>query len=277
LNELYRVIGITKQGVNQYHKRQIVFDSRVLELAANAEALRKQHPGCGVEKMYYALKPSFVGRDRFINIMMDIGFRLKHSRNYRRTTYPGRVRHPNLIKGLNVSSPCTIWQSDITYIPILNQFYYAIFIIDVYSKKIVGYKVSKNMRAIANVGALAMALRDNPAPRIHHSDRGSQYGCHQYISLLNNASTQISMGLKAQDNAYAERINRTIKEEYIDHWRPKTYRQLQLQVAKAVNHYNIRRPHSHLNQMAPQEFEEKWHNNQLPNKPTFTIFDENNH
>jgi putative transposase len=226
--------------------------------------------------MYHVLKPAFVGRDRFIEIMMDVGFRLKRSKNYRRTTYAGRIGYSNLIKGMNITAPSVIWQSDITYLPVGNNFYYAVFIIDVYSKKIVGYKVSKTMRAIANVEALSMALRDHRPPKIHHSDRGSQYSCHQYLSLLKAQKTQISMGLKAQDNAYAERINRTIKEEYLDFWKAQTYEQLKQQVTKAVNHYNNKRPHNHLNKLCPIDFELKCLTDKEFKNPRITIFDENN-
>jgi transposase InsO family protein len=268
------VIGISRQAVSQYQRRQLVFDARILELVAEGWALRKQHPGCGVEKMYYVLKPSFLGRDRFVSIMMEAGFRLRRSKNARRTTYAGRIRYPNLIRGMPVAAPFIIWQSDITYIMVGNKFYYAVFIIDVYSKKIVGYKVSQTMRAMANIWALAMALRGCPAPRIHHSDRGSQYSSKEYLSILKDQKVQISMRLKAQENAYAEKVNRTIKEEYLDHWKAKTYAQLTRQMKKAVDHYNQQRPHNHLNKMTPAAFEIQCLTNPKFEKPIITIFDE---
>lgn len=260
----------------QQRHRQFIFDVRVLELVAEAEALRRQHPGCGVEKMYYTLRPSFIGRDRFIELMMEVGFRLKRGKNYRRTTYAGKIRYTNLIQGMRVSAPCMIWQSDITYIEVDKEFCYAVFIIDVYSKKIVGYKVSKTMRALANVEALTRALTAHPPPQIHHSDRGSQYSCHQYVSMLADQNIKISMGLYPQENAYAERINRTIKEEYLDHWKAKTYRQLISYTQKAVTHYNEKRPHNHLDKMTPVEFENQWRYHPNFDKPVITIFDNNN-
>jgi hypothetical protein len=160
---LYGAIGISKQAISQQKRRQQLLDSQLKELVVKARELRKQHPGCGVEKMYYMLNPSFIGRDRFIEVMMDVGFRLKPSRNYRRTTYAGRFKYRNLIKGMRVRSPNMIWQSDITYFNIEGRFYYGVFIIDVYSKKIVGYQVSKSMLAAANVKALAAALKQHPA------------------------------------------------------------------------------------------------------------------
>lgn len=273
MNRLYQVAEISKQAVSQYANRQVVFDKKASNLLLEAEELRKEHPGCGVEKMYNTLKPDFMGRDRFIDIFMDLGFRLKRKRNYRRTTYSCSIYYPNLIKGLEVYAPSMVWQSDITYIGIGEKFYYAVFIIDVYTKKIVGYKVSNHMRATANMDAMEMALKANESPLIHHSDRGSQYTYKEYIKLLKDNNCKISMALSAQDNAYAERINRTIKEEYLDHWKPTTLEQLKKYLSKAVYHYNNERPHNNIGKLSPVDFENKWLNNQLNTKPIFTIFD----
>lgn len=232
MNQLYNTLGISKQAVYQYAKRQLVFDNKVSTLLIEAETLRKEHPGCGVEKMYITLKPDFIGRDRFIDLFMGLGFRLKKKRNYKRTTYASSIYYPNLIKGMKVFAPSMVWQSDITYIYVEEKFYYAVFIIDIYSKKIVGYQVSDHMRATANVKALEMALKRNKAPMIHHSDRGGQYIYKEYIKVLNDSESQISMALSAQDNAYAERINRTIKEEYLDYWKPKNFEQLNIIIMK---------------------------------------------
>ena len=133
LNQLYKVVGISKQAVAQYQKRQAVFDAKLLALVTQADQLRAEHPGCGVEKMYYTLAPDFIGRDRFIETMMQLGYGVKRKKNYKRTTIAGKLYYPNLIKGIRVNAPNTIWQSDITYTPIADKHYYAVFIIDVYT------------------------------------------------------------------------------------------------------------------------------------------------
>lgn len=276
MNEFYKAIEISKQAVSQYAKRQLTFDNRVNYLVIEAEELRAEHPGCGVEKLYDTLRPNFIGRDRFVDLFMDLGFRIKKKKNYKRTTFASSIYYPNLIKGMYVYAPSMVWQSDITYIRIEEKFYYAVFIIDVYTKKIVGYQVSNHMRATANMKALQMALKENQAPMIHHSDRGSQYVYKEYIRLLMDNNCEISMALSAQDNAYAERINRTIKEEYLDYWKPKTFEQLKSNVKRAVNHYNNERPHNNIGKLSPMDFEKNWHNNQNFNKPKFTIFDNEN-
>jgi putative transposase len=269
---LYKEIGISKQAVSQYAKRQKVFDYNVHNLIVEAEELRKEHPGCGVEKMYFTLQPDFIGRDNFIDLFMDLGFRIKRNKNYRKTTFASRVNYPNLIKGMEVNKPSTIWQSDITYIYCDDKFYYAVFIIDVYTKKIVGHQLTNHMRASANVKALEMALKSNKAPSVHHSDRGSQYTSIDYLKLLKENKIQISMALSAQDNAYAERINKTIKEEYIDRWKPKNYKQLKKMIDKTVNQYNNKRPHNHIGRLSPIQFENNWYNNTNFSKPKITIF-----
>jgi putative transposase len=272
---LYQVIGISKQAVHHRCQRQQQLDIRLDELVVEAEHLRRAHPGCGVEKMYHILKPDFMGRDKFIEIMMGVGFRLHTQRNYRRTTYAGKTRYPNLIKGITVTAPSMLWQSDITYVGVDQKFYYVVFIIDVYTKKIVGYQLSRTMHATANMKALAMALKDNPSPEIHHSDRGSQYGCLQYLALLKDRRMKISMGLSAQDNAYAERVNRTIKEEYLHPWKAQTFDQLKRQLDKAVFNYNHVRPHNPLRKLTPKAFEEKWYKDATFKKPRIVIFDNN--
>ena len=216
MNALYKELGISKQAVHQYARRQGIFDEQVHQLVLEADELRGVHPGCGVGKMYDTLQPEFMGRDRFIALMMQLGYRLKTKKNYRRTTVAAKIYYPNLIKGMEVSQPSTVWQSDITYILVGQCYYYAVFIIDVYTKKVVGHQVSDHMRGTANLAALKMALKDHTPAKIHHSDRGShgvarRYTYKKYVEMLKGSGTRLSMCLSAQDNAYAERINRTIK------------------------------------------------------------------
>lgn len=272
LNQLYACIGISKQAVSQYAKRQMAFDSKVGQLVLEADDLRAGHPGCGVEKMYRTLKPDFIGRDRFIDLMMNLGYRLKRKNNHKKTTIASKIYYPNLIKGMSVEKPSTIWQSDITYIPIADRHYYAVFIIDVYSKKIVGYSIADHMRATANIKALKMALKHHRAPMVHHSDRGSQYTYKAYIKLLEGHGSKISMALSGQDNAYAERINRTIKEEYLDHWKPKTFQQLKTMTKRAVDNYNNKRIHNNINGKSPSKFEKEFPLLASQQRKTITIF-----
>jgi putative transposase len=255
LNELYQLLGISKQAVHQQEKRQLIFDNKFSELMVEVDELRRDQPGCGVEKMYYTLKPDFIGRDRFVTSFMELGYRVKRIKNYHRTTIPVSWKYPNLIEGLVVKKKNTVWQSDITYFDIKGKFYYLVFIIDVYTRQIVGYAVSNHLRAEANLRALKMAIKNHGVPMIHHSDRGSQYIQKQYTGLLKENGVKISMGLKGQNNAYAERINGTIKNEYLKHWQIESLESLKRKVKKAVEHYNRKRVHNSLpGKQSPESF-----------------------
>lgn len=273
MNQLYLAAGCSKQAVFQYSKRQHKLDHQMSQLIGQADALREKHPGCGVEKMYYSLKPDFIGRDRFVETFMDLGYRLKRAKNYRRTTIASKLYYPNLIKGMTISEPSEIWQSDITYIKVNNTHCYAVFIIDVYTREIVGYSVSNNMRAHSNMKALKMALKGHRAPTIHHSDRGSQYTSKEYTELLESHGSRISMGLIAQDNAYAERINGTIKNEYLLYWKSQSLDTLKKQVRMAVENYNHNRIHLSLNRTSPINFQQI--RKHQTHKTTLTIFNDN--
>jgi len=131
------------------------------------------------------------------------------------------------------------------------------------------------MRATANLSALKMALKENQAPQYHHSDKGVQYHSSIYLDLLRANDCKVSMGKIAQDNAYAERINGTIKNEYINYWKPESFKRLKKMVNKAVEQYNKRRNHDSLGRSTPEEFEKKWFRGILSPKPLLTIFDEN--
>jgi putative transposase len=273
MNALYRILNITKQAVIQYQNRQEVFDQKVRVLIEAAEELREEHPGCGIKKMYYTLKPDFIGRDRFIELFNELGYKLLKKTNYKRTTHAVSNKYPNEIKGKVVTKPSTIWQSDITYFEVGNRFYYGVFITDVYTKVIVGHQVSDHMRATANLEALKSAFTKYPPPRIHHSDRGSQYNSTEYIKILKDKGCKISMAQSAQDNAYAERINNTIKNEYLIYWKPSTYSGLLKCVNKAVYHYNNKRIHNNLGGKKPMEFNKSWYTNKTFRKHKVIIFD----
>ena len=264
MNQLYKAIGISKQAVHQYENRQKLFDEKLVNLIAEVDDLRSEHPGCGVEKIYKTLQPDFIGRDRFIEILMEMGYRVKKVKNYRKTTLPVSHKFFNLIEGMAVAIENTVWQSDITYIELNDRFYYAVFIIDIYSRRIVGWEVADSLRAEANIRALKMALKHRPAPKIHHSDRGSQYIDNRYLKLLAEHNVAVSMGLTAQDNAYAERINGTIKNEYLSYWQIHSFNSLKGAVKRAVEHYNLKRPHDSLpGTITPVDYEVKRNRDEL--------------
>ena len=270
---------MTKQAVHKCNARQQDWSDRLSQLQELVDEIRAIHPGCGLEKLYDTLKPPWIGRDKFIKVFMDLGYRVSRKRNFIRTTIPTLWRYPNLIEGLLVQDKNRVWQTDITYYDIAGEFFYLVFIIDIYTKVIVGYQASNHMRAEANLKALKMALR-NAGPvqgMIHHSDRGSQFADNEYRGELNRYGIHISMGMIAQENAYAERINGIIKNEFLKHKPIKSLKQLQKQLTIAVTYYNDKRIHRHLpGKLAPRQFEKQLVDLDTQSRPKVIVYTEGN-
>lgn len=247
-------------------------------LVKEADILKKEHPGCGVEKMYHTLQPTTMGRDKFCELFLSLGYGVKPIKNYRKTTIAGHINYPNLIEGMQVTRPFQVVQSDITYFDLCGKFYYLVFIIDVYTREIVGHQVSNHMRAEANLQALDMALKKMDFPDgglIHHSDRGSQYGSELYRNRLKEKDIHISMGLTATDNAFAERVNGIIKNEYLKQWRITDEQDLRRKTKKAVDHYNQKRKHrGHKMKFSPMEFYQNWLALETQDRPKVIIYTE---
>lgn len=281
MRSVLETAGLSRQAFHKHQIQKAGFQEKLFGLMLEVDILKSEHPGCGVEKMYQTLRPDFIGRDKFIDLFMRLGYRVAYQKNFQRTTYPVHSRYQNLIQGMMVQDRNIVWQSDITYFHMNGHFLYLIFIIDVYIKKILGYQASNHMRAEANIAALKMALRNTGgsfSSLIHHSDRGGQYLDNEYIALLEKNDIQISMGEKAQDNAYAERINGTIKNEYLKYWEPQSLEQLQQMLKKAVKHYNEKRIHDELpGHITPAQFEKSLINLSSQKRPTVIIYAEGNY
>jgi putative transposase len=280
MRDIYKIAEMSKQGFHQQEQRDQLFNERLSRLIIEVDELRQEHPGCGVEKMYDTLLPGWIGRDRFVNIFLQLGYRVKSIKNYTRTTFPSCYKYPNLIEGLLLWDKNQLWQSDITYFRVGANYCYIVFIIDAYTKQILGYQASNHLRAEANMLALKMAIKNcgkNVKGLIHHSDRGSQYGEKAYTKFLEDSGCHISMGLIAQENAYAERINGTIKNEYLDYWIINDLQTLKKMLARAVNHYNNKRIHRSLpKRSTPNGFEKDILTLYSQKRPTEIVYAEGN-
>ena len=185
---------------------------------------REIHPAMGLRTIYNTYQPESIGRDAFIDIGLKYGFRTKIFKNQARTTFANPYsRHRNLLENKQLDNVNQLWTSDITYFEVDGQFFYIVFIMDVYSRLIIGYTVADNMKSINNVLALEMAFKKRKTTNfegklIHHSDRGGQYVSNQYVELLPKANIQISMCSQVYENAHIERVNGTIKNQYLIHW-----------------------------------------------------------
>ena len=235
---------------------------RSQQFVEKAEALREDHPEMGCRKMALIIKHPGCGRDKTEALLMASGFRVIYAPNYIKTTPSVRLRQfGNLIEGLVIKGINKVVQTDITYLWVKDRFYYLVFIIDVYSRVITGYHASFSLEAQANMKALQMMIqlrgKENLKSLIHHSDRGSQYNCNKYLDALKQYGIKISMCNEAWENAYTERINRTIKHEYLRHRKIDCLQTLRKEMKRAIKLYNENRPHWSLpEQMTPVRFEE---------------------
>ena len=232
----------------------------------------------GCRKIALILKKPGFGRDKTEALLMAAGFRVIYPPNYTKTTHSVRFNQfGNLIEGLVIQDINKVVQTDITYLWVKERFYYLVFMIDVYSRLITGYHASEGLEAEANIKALQMmiALRGKESIKglIHHSDKGSQYNCKKYLRALKEYDIKVSMCDEAWENAYTERINRTIKYEYLRHRNIDSLNTLRKELVSAVRLYNNKRPHWSLpKQMSPASFEE--YVNKLPKtkRPKMMIY-----
>jgi putative transposase len=162
------------------------------------------------------------GRDKFLKILRQECLLVKKRKNYVKTTqsYHRFNKHPNLVMDTTICRPEQVWVSDITYIKTRQGFMYLSLVTDAYSKRIMGYELSDNMKTESTKRALLMALknREYPGkPLIHHSDRGFQYCNPEYTNVLEDHDVAISMTTKYDpyENAIAERVNGILKHEFI--------------------------------------------------------------
>ena len=172
---------------------------------------------------------------------------------------------------MTVTAPDQVWASDITYIRIANGFVYLAVIIDLYSRKIVGWQISKKIDGDLVFDALEMAIKRRSPRRgiIHHSDRGVQYLCDKYIEKLKLHGFHISCSAKGNpyDNAWTESFMKTLKDNEVYMWHYETFLDVIERVPYFIEEiYNKKRVHSSLGYLTPEEFEK-----QTAGQMTFTL------
>jgi putative transposase len=259
-------VGITRQ--NYYARRKARqrggVDADLVVALVIAE--RKVQPRLGTRKLHYLLKGRLaqagvkLGRDGFLEVLRAQGLLLAPKRaEYPRTTnsYHCLPVFTNRIKDLAVSKANEVWVGDLTYVRTEVGFMYLALLTDKRSRKVVGYHCGDTLEAAGCLAALTQALADLPEgdKPIHHSDRGTQYCCHEYVNQLVEHGLRISMTETnhCAENALAERMNGILKSEYGLGREFKNKASAQLAVDQAVHLYNTRRPHTALGYRTPHE------------------------
>jgi putative transposase len=233
-------------------------------------AERKLLPRVGGRKIYHLISPDLnagqikFGRDKLFKLLRENNLLIKPRRRYVQTTNSKHwmKKYPNSAQDLLLTDPEQLWVSDITYLKTEEGNCYLSMITDAFSRKIMGYSITDNMEAKATVDAFRMAIKNRCYPGtelMHHSDRGLQYCSREFVSVAEENKIKMSMTENSDpyENALAERMNRTIKEEFcLDQILPGKV-QTYAAVKEAIELYNTYRPHLSLSLKTPDQVHKK--------------------
>ena len=257
-------MGYSFQAYHKQNKHHLIKQVNESLLLQQIAAIRTQQPRCGGRKLFIMLAPFFkqyniiIGRDNFFDLLRQNKLLVRKTKRGVYTTNSKHHfrRYPNLVKDFTPLKAHELWVSDITYIPLKKRFAYLYLITDAYSRKIVGFHVSDDMKVTSAVVALKKALAQKPPDTIviHHSDRGIQYCSIEYTALLQQHHAMISMTQSGDplENAMAERVNGILKTELISKQYPDVD-MASVSIAKAITIYNYKRRHASINYQVPDD------------------------
>lgn len=260
MSEICKQYDYSKSGFYKHLKIEKRRNEEEARAVYYIRAIRKSGLMSGARKMKIYLKAFFdfeIGRDRLIKLMKQHDLSCRFYRKKVITSDGHKTAYPNLIKELEVTNFGEVLVSDISYISLHNgKFCYVSVITDLSSRMILGYNVSNNLMTTSIIKTLKNVIRSYKLPQnaIHHSDHGSQYTSHEYTTLLKESGIQISMtgSGKCYDNAVAERIFNTLKNEYAMNSFFHDIKEVKAEMKSAVDSYNNFRIHNSLNNITPR-------------------------
>lgn len=237
---------------------------RDADLRDRIENIQAVFPRYGYRTLYKHFKREgdTINKKRIRRVMREHGLHAQVKRAYVRTTDSDHdfTVYPNLVKNRQADGPNQIWVADITYIRIATCFVYLAVILDLFSRKVIGWALSTSLHHELSLEALKMALeaRNPPEGCIHHSDRGVQYACDEYTRLAEAAGLRISMSRRGNpyDNAFAESFMKTLKHEEVSLWEYESMADVVERIPYFIEEvYNKKRLHSSIGYMPPEEYE----------------------
>ena len=262
---LARCCGVLGLARSAYYYRAV--PTQETQLLAAIEQIGAQFPTYGTRRVREQVKreqPALapLNRKRVQRVMREKDLLVLGKKRVPRTTDSRHAfpRYPNLVQELAITHPDKVWVCDITYIVLRSECVYLAVIMDVYTRCIRGWQLGRNLEHTLTLGALQTALKTHQ-PEIHHSDQGVQYAAHPYVEVLTQAQIQISMAEvgQSQQNGYAERVIRTIKEEAVYLSQYQNYEEALEQIGHFIDDvYLTKRIHSALGYLTPAEYEAQW-------------------
>lgn len=261
LQGICRELGYSRQSYYKAKEREEVRLKESLRVLAGVRSIRQLLPETGGRKLQEHLRQQGIriGRDRLLQLLREHDLLVSRKKRYCRTTNSshGFRVYKNLIRNGRPKGPKEVMVSDITYLRTVDGFCYLSLLMDLYSRKVVGYHLSKSLAVEGSVEALRMALRSVKEPKgmIHHSDRGIQYCSKMYAGLLDKRGIKISMTGEdhVYENANAERLNGILKQEFGLGGTIASFKVAKQLVREAIDLYNNKRLHLALDYRTPAE------------------------
>lgn len=265
------LLGVSRSGWHAAQRRpkstRAHSDERLLEEIR--ERQRRHRGRYGRRRMTHEIRAGGaapVNEKRVGRLMREADLQSRKRRRFRIVTTDSKHAHPIapnvLSRDFEASAPNQKWVADLTYVPTAEGWLYLALILDLYSRKLVGWAMSASMPQELTLQALYMALgwRDPPDGLVHHSDRGSQYAAHDYRGTLAARGITVSMSRKGNcwDNAPMESANGTVKVECVHGEAFQTRAQAEQALIEYFGYYNTERLHSSLGYQTPSEFERRW-------------------
>lgn len=245
-------------------RSQIYYDPKPKEdvfLTKEIADIYEENPVYGYRRMRESLRRDgyVVNSKRVLRIMRENGLKAIYPGPKTTLRNKGAYTYPYLLKGLSVSYPHQAWQVDITYLRTSSGFLYLSALIDVYTRKVVSWNISNDMDRTNCLRVLEWGIQEYGPPKIINSDQGSQFTSHDWVKALKTNGIQISMSGagRSNDNAYIERLWRTLKYEYLKIRHPKTVADYKDLLPKFIRWYNHERPHQSLSYLTPNEMMER--------------------
>jgi putative transposase len=239
------------------------------ELRAAVLRLAGRWPTYGYRRVTALLRREgwAVNGKRVRRVMRELGLAAEPPPRRVRTTNSNHPfpRHPNLVADLTVTHPNHVWVADITYVRVRAEFVYLAVLLDVFTRRIRGWHLGRSLDQSLTRTALDRAFRRG-TPAIHHSDQGVQYAATKYVERLVGRGVAVSMAAVGQpeENGYAERLMRTIKEEEVALTEYADFADAHRQLGRFLDAvYNRKRIHSALGYLTPAEFEQQWRAEQV--------------
>lgn len=261
VTDICEVVGMARSTF--YHRQQGYSEAGLREALSTLAA---DYPTYGYRRLTALLRRQSwqVNHKRVQRLMREMGLQRPVKRRKTRTTNSDHAfpRYPNLVRDAQAGCPDAIWVADITYVCLGQEFVYLAVIMDVFTRAVRGWHLSRSLDRHLTLTALRQALASGHRPLIHHSDQGLQYACQDYTGLLKQNTIRVSMAAvgKPEENGFAERLMRTIKEEEVDLSEYRDFHDAYQRIGHFLDDlYTRKRIHSALGYLTPTEFEDQWH------------------